>query len=260
MATWDNHDYGTHNGGAEFPLKEMSKRVFLDFFGEPQDSERRRKPGIYTAKVLGPAGKRVQVILLDTRSFKGPFVKDPRSKEEKKAAGLSGSLGNYLPNRDPDVSLLGAAQWSWLEQQLRVPADLRLVASSTQVIPDQKGMDEWGNYPLERSRLFDLFKSTGAENVVLLSGNVHFTEVSQLPGSDFPLTEFTSSGMTHTDERYASVESPYRVAGPSTQMNFGLVEIDWSTKPSPLITLRAIGVDGDTLLEHRLPLHQLQPE
>jgi alkaline phosphatase D len=35
MATWDNHDYGSHDGGVEFKLKEASKRIFLDFFGEP---------------------------------------------------------------------------------------------------------------------------------------------------------------------------------------------------------------------------------
>ena len=34
MATWDNHDYGKHNGGAEFELKELTKTKFLDFFGE----------------------------------------------------------------------------------------------------------------------------------------------------------------------------------------------------------------------------------
>ena len=32
LATWDNHDYGSHNGGAEFPLKEMTKKAFL---GQP---------------------------------------------------------------------------------------------------------------------------------------------------------------------------------------------------------------------------------
>ena len=26
MAAWDNHDYGTHNGGAEFELKEASRK------------------------------------------------------------------------------------------------------------------------------------------------------------------------------------------------------------------------------------------
>jgi AcrR family transcriptional regulator len=52
MATWDNHDYGTHNGGAEFELKEASKKMFLDFFGEPAESARRQRAGIYDAKVL----------------------------------------------------------------------------------------------------------------------------------------------------------------------------------------------------------------
>ena len=37
MATWDNHDYGLHNGGADFELKEVSRKIFLDFFGEPED-------------------------------------------------------------------------------------------------------------------------------------------------------------------------------------------------------------------------------
>jgi hypothetical protein len=37
MATWDNHDYGTYAGGADFVLKEKSKTIFLDFFGEPAD-------------------------------------------------------------------------------------------------------------------------------------------------------------------------------------------------------------------------------
>ena len=41
MATWDNHDYGHHSAGEEFPLKRESQEIFLDFFGEPADSERR---------------------------------------------------------------------------------------------------------------------------------------------------------------------------------------------------------------------------
>ena len=31
MATWDNHDYGTHAGGAEFPIKDVAKEIFLSF-------------------------------------------------------------------------------------------------------------------------------------------------------------------------------------------------------------------------------------
>jgi alkaline phosphatase D len=110
MATWDNHDYGSHNGGAEFPLKEMTTTAFLDFFEEPPDSVRRNRDGIYTEQTFGEPGKRVQVVLLDTRTFKAPPVRDPRTKEEKKAAGLSGSMGNYVPNADPEVTLLGSEQ------------------------------------------------------------------------------------------------------------------------------------------------------
>ena len=35
MATWDNHDYGHHSAGAEFPLKAQSQRIFLDLDGAP---------------------------------------------------------------------------------------------------------------------------------------------------------------------------------------------------------------------------------
>src|SRR3546814_10905031 len=38
VGTWDDHDYGRNNAGAEYPMKRQSKQVFLDFFGEPQNS------------------------------------------------------------------------------------------------------------------------------------------------------------------------------------------------------------------------------
>lgn len=258
LATWDNHDYGGHDGGAEFELKEKTKGIFLDFFGEPADSERRRTPGIYDSRIFGPVGRLVQVILLDTRWFQGPYTKDPRTKEQKKAAGLSSSMGNHLPNQNPDVSLLGDAQWECLEAQLRAPAEIRLIASSTQVIPDQKAMDEWGNYPGERERLFRLIDETGAKGVVLLTGNVHFAELSVWNDDPYPLYELTSSGMTHVNAAYAAADNRYRFAGPLVAHNFGLVEIDWHAKPAPALTLKAMGEDGRAGFSHRVPLGDLQ--
>ena len=76
MAVWDDHDYGTNDGHADFDLKEESQQLFLDFFGEPGDSERRRTPGVYDANVFGPAGRRIQVVLLDTRYFRTPPTPD----------------------------------------------------------------------------------------------------------------------------------------------------------------------------------------
>jgi alkaline phosphatase D len=254
LATWDNHDYGTHNGGADFELKESSKKMFLDFFEEPARSERRQRAGIYDAKVFGPAGKRVQIILLDTRTFRGPFKQDQRAKEERLKTG---KVGGYLPQDDRETTVLGDDQWAWLEEQLRVPAEIRLVCSSTQIIPDKKGLDEWGCFPHERQRLIDVIETTKANEVILLSGNVHFAEVSEVESRGKRLLEFTSSGLTHVNEKYSNAKNEFRIAGPYADLNFGLIEIDWA-KPSELITLKAIAADGSTAFAHRVILDNIE--
>ena len=245
IATWDNHDYGHHSAGREFPLKRESKALFLDFFGEPADSPRRQREGIYTAYEFGPEGRRLQIILLDTRSFKSSPLLADRPEDS------SGSLGKYAPLDDPGATLLGDAQWQWLSAQLAKPADLRLIVSSGQVIADQKGMDEWGNYPQERERLFRLIASVGADRVLLLSGNVHFSEVSITALESKPLLDFTSSGLTHVDVDYALVSNPYRVAGPVVVESFGLVEIDWDRPGVYGLTLSAITAQGLTAMQYR---------
>ncbi len=111
-------------------------------------------------------------------------------------------------------------------------------------------MDEWGNYPKERQRLFDLIGETDAGDVVLLSGNVHFSEISHVLNGGIVLHEFTSSGLTHVNEAYADAENPYRVAGPCKQISFGLIELDWSEQPQ--ISLRAVGVEGETILNYSI--------
>jgi alkaline phosphatase D len=255
MATWDNHDYGKHDGGADFPKKELTKKYFLDFFNEPAESERRQSPGIYDARIFGPQGKRVQIILLDTRWFKNPFKKDPRSKQELNKIG---KVGKYIPNTDPDATLLGEIQWHWLESQLKKPAEIRFIVSSTQIIANEKGMDEWGNYPADRQRLFDLIGSTGANGVILLSGNVHFAELSKTDEGPYPLYDFTSSGLTHVNETYGKAPNSFRVAGPYIDLNFGLVEIEWEAQPVPQIILKAMGLEGTVAFEYQIDSNVLK--
>jgi alkaline phosphatase D len=255
MATWDNHDYGTHSGGAEFPLKRVSRDIFLDFFNEPAGSPRRRREGVYDAKIFGPKDRRVQIILLDTRYFKGPTLRDERSAEEKQALSI---VGQYTPNADPDVTLLGEPQWQWLTEQLKQPAELRLIASSTQIIADEKGMDEWGNYPLERQRLLDLLTESDVNGVILLSGNVHFGEVSGLEILDYPLLEITSSGLTHINERYPEMKNAYRVAGPVVELNFGMVEVNWGAAEGPEVTISLNTIDGRRPFAYSFALGDIQ--
>jgi alkaline phosphatase D len=119
-------------------------------------------------------------------------------------------------------------------------------------------MDEWGCFPHERQRLFDLILATKAHGVILLSGNVHFAEISRVDTKAYPLVDFTSSGLTHINEAYAKAANEFRVAGPLADLNFGLVEIEWSAKPSAQITLKAIAAGGSVGFTHRISLSELQ--
>ena len=84
LAVWDDHDYGINDGSGNFTLKSSTQDLFLDFFDEPAGSLRRMTPGIYEVKTFGTEGKRVQIILLDTRYFRTPPLRDTRSDAEKR--------------------------------------------------------------------------------------------------------------------------------------------------------------------------------
>ena len=70
LAVWDDHDYGLNDGGADFPYKDLAKDLFLEFWKVPANDVRRTREGIYDSSIIGPAGMRVQVILLDVRWFR----------------------------------------------------------------------------------------------------------------------------------------------------------------------------------------------
>src|SRR5687768_3550031 len=64
IATWDDHDFGWNDDGRYYPFKKESKELFLNFFGEPSNSDRRKREGIYTSYMYEANGRRLQVILL----------------------------------------------------------------------------------------------------------------------------------------------------------------------------------------------------
>ena len=262
LATWDDHDYGRNDVGAEWEGKEASKEAFMEFFDIPEGSPLRKRGGIYDAKIFGPEGKRVQVILLDTRWFRGPIRK--MTKEElKEARAKSGKkVGRYLPDEESDSSMLGEEQWQWLTEELKKPAELRLLITSIQAIPNQHGWEKWGNLPKERKKLLDTIRDN-ATGVVLLSGDRHLSEISLLPpetdgGPFYPLYEVTSSGLNQTG--LPEEENRFRLEGTNiyNQPNFGLIEIDWSAA-DPVIAIQIRDEGGIVVREAKTTLGQLKP-
>jgi len=255
LATWDDHDYGVNDGGEWYTKRDESQEIMLDFFRVPQDSARRARRGVYGAYVFGPPGRRIQVILLDTRYFKSHHTKDERSDDEKKELNL---VGWYVPNNDPQTTILGAEQWKWLEAQLTEPAELRIIASSIQIVADEKGMESWGNFPHERQRLYDLIAKCNANNVLFISGDVHFTEISKTDQGPYPLYDFTSSSLTTGSPKWAAAVNQYRVSKSAyTEPTFGLIQINWNP-PQPSVTLRAHGETGEVAFELTVPFSELR--
>lgn len=238
LATWDDHDYGINDGGIEYPKKEQSKKLLLDFFGEPADSLRRQRPGIFMSYYFGAPGKRLQVILLDLRWFRTSLNVDPKSHD-------------YLPVTAADAELVGSEQWKWLENELKQPADLRLIASSIQFCSPEHPWEKWSNYPKDKARILALFDELKINNAFFISGDMHYGELSaeKTPGG-FEVFDVTSSGMNFV-ESGSQFKNRNRISLFDKAPNFGFIEIDWAKKPVPVSlqvrsSLGAVPIRHDT--------------
>jgi alkaline phosphatase D len=240
MATWDDHDYGLNDAGGSFPMRRWGEALFESFWGS-SDAVRSR-PGVYESTITGPEGRRVQVILLDTRFFRSDLKRMAWSKERP-------PLGGYLPDASADKTVLGEAQWAWLAQELAKPADLRIVVSSTQVITTAHQFEGWTNFPAERTRLLDLLHAREASGLVLLSGDRHAAGIYKAEHKGKTMWELTSSSLNLSfggdNERSTAREpDPARVTKFFSEENYGLIDIDWKAR-SLALTLK--GNTSDTL-------------
>jgi alkaline phosphatase D len=261
VATWDDHDFGENDAGAEYPMKEESRRLFLEFWGEPAESPRWSRDGIYTSYVFGPRGRRVQVILPDLRFNRTQITKldlgthTYKEWEEAKRAAGTFVPGPYARSPDPAATMLGERQWSWLEKQFEVPAELRIVASSLQVLADFPGWEAWINYARDHQRLIEVIREKRASGVVFISGDTHYAELSKLDVNvPYTLWDLTSSGLTEVWP--VDVPNANRVGAHVREPNFGLIEIDWS-RTSPTLVLQAITQSGKVAIRQQLKLSEI---
>jgi len=244
MATWDDHDYGLNDAGGGFPFRRWGEALFESFWGS-SDAVRSR-PGVYDSSITGPEGKRVQVILLDTRYFRSDLKRMAWSKDRP-------PLGGYLPDESLDKTMLGDEQWAWLEQELAKPADLRIVVSSTQVITTAHQYEGWTNMPVERNRLLEMLKRREASGLVILSGDRHAAGIYKTEHKGETMWELTSSSLnlsfgSDNDRSTAREPDPARITKFFSEENYGLVDIDWKAKA---LTMTLKSNTSSTLAEQR---------
>lgn len=251
LATWDDHDLGLNDGGADYPMRVESQKEFFDWLNEPAWSKLRKQEGVYQSRILGPPGQRTQIILLDTRYFRSPLKRV--SKEVAQPGGTA------IPHQDTRTTILGDKQWEWLEQSLCQPAELRLIVSSIQFAAEACGSESWANFPHEQRRLIELINKTKAKGVVFLSGDRHWSEVSALQQAvPYPLYDITASSLTQLHQRGAPTQNRHRVIDRTYhQPNVGALDIDWQATP-PDLNFRILDEHGQAQLETRISLGALQ--
>ncbi len=255
LATWDDHDYGYNDSGRHYPHKEESKEIFLDFFGEQGDSTIRNHPGIYHTAYFGEPGKRVQIIFPDLRTFRDKILPYNGNRAEDT---LYHYQLDYSPYTTADSTMLGEEQWKWLEAQLSISADLRIIASSTQFGITHNGYEAWANFPHEQKRFLDLIKTKKVPGVIFISGDVHYAEISKLtePGL-YPIYDVTSSGITSTWD--FATPNDNRIDGPVMENHCGLFTIDWEAS-DPTINIQIIDAAGKPRIVRTIKLSELSFE
>ena len=229
MATWDDHDFGLNDAGKSWARKDEAKDAFDAFWKQGVHED-----GVYSARDFGPEGKRVRVILLDTR-----YNRDD-------------------PGEEGDI--LGQTQWRWLEEELKKPgAQLMVIGSSIQVLANQHRFEKWGNFPKARTRLFDLIRDTGAKGVILISGDRHHAEISKLERNPagYPLFDVTSSGLTEKSS-IRNETNDLRMGEVYVGRNFGVIQVDWN-QADPTVSLEIRDEEGKRVREISFPLSQLAP-
>ena len=220
MSIWDDHDYGLNDAGGDWPLKKNSEKLF-EYIWIPEDDVRRTRDGIYFAKTIGPKNSRVQLIFLDTRFFRSSLLRAKGNANEK-----------YQQDHSVYKTMLGHAQWSWLQKVLKESAQIRLIVSSIQVIADGHGWEAWRTLPNERERLFKLLNKSEAENIFIVSGDRHSAAIYQRKDATInPLWEITSSSLNKPLTGLVAVRKeepgPFRIGDSYYGANFGIIYFDW---------------------------------
>lgn len=256
LTVWDDHDYGLNDAGADFEHRDASQALFNYVWAVPEGDPRTQRPGVYNSWIIGSEeGKRVQIIMLDTRYFRSELLRS----DEFGARGKE----RWLPDADPSKTMLGEAQWTWLEAELKKSADLRLVVSSIQVMSEGHGWEAWREFPLEREKLYKIIDAAGADGVIVLSGDRHsggFYERDDV--IEYPLFEATSSslnlparGFMNPDEPVYMEPDPNRLTDMIIDPNYGLIEIDWQ---SGAVAISLRDGEGGIIEERSISLGALQ--
>ncbi|HQY62142.1 MAG: alkaline phosphatase D family protein [Myxococcales bacterium] len=247
LATWDDHDFVANNsdgacGGREDALRGFREAWPNPSFGTPTT------PGAFTRSRFGP----VEVILADCRYYR-PRVNDP---------GRSCTLDGAPISTDFANGPLGAEQFTWLVDAIATStATFKLVGCGS--LFTSNGIDSWASFPEARDRLFADLATRKVPGVVLVSGDIHRTEVRVMPrATGYDMIELVSSPLA----QFPKATNPTRSVCAGTDArrrfcydwdSFIAVEAD-PTLPDPTLTATVHDEVGAAVFSYPIPSSRLR--
>ncbi|MDC3134293.1 alkaline phosphatase D family protein, partial [Bacteroidota bacterium] len=162
---------------------------------------------------------------------------------------------DYAPNYNKNITILGKKQWSWLENELKINADVRIIGSSTQFGVEWNGYETWENFPKEKQKMIDLIKNTNANNLFFISGDVHYSEISKIETEFYPLYDFTSSGLSST--WHFATPNKNRIEGPIMDNHFGLITIDFKESNNEFVKFENWDIHDNQRFEYTIDLKNI---
>ena len=224
LATWDDHDYGRNDAGAEYPRRRVAAGCSSTSSSEPQDSPRRSREGVYVVPGVRPAGQAGA-----GHPARHPLLPQPAAAASPTTpAGTSASTAQHRPG----ATVLGEAQWAWLAEQLKVPAELRLIGSEHPGGPRGARVRRSGaTSPPSAAASSTCSGDTRPAASSSSAATATSAELSQdrttRDGVGYPLYDLTSSSLNSPSKRPKGDVNRRRVGEASGAENFGMVRIDW---------------------------------
>lgn len=205
LHVWDDHDFVGDNTDGTAPGKEVALRVFTEYTANPGYGLP-EVPGIFSTHRHGPA----EFFLLDDRTWRGL-----------------------------DDSVLGDAQEAWLYDALAASdAPFKFIVSGSQFTTQGTG-DSWAVWPEAQERFVAALADI--PGVVLLSGDVHHSELRLLPGVGYDLPELTSSPLALGEPGNCPGDSEILACWEGD--NFIGVDVD-ATAADPTLRVSIVDVSG----------------
>ena len=230
FAIWDDHDYGPNDIGANYILKDESRKVFSSYFCNPSYGQNGQ--GIYSIVSWGD----VDVFMTDDRWWRS---------EDKIKDSVNGK-----PN--PDKRVLGKEQMEWLKNSLLYSqATFKIVAMGSQVLNPVSPFDKMWDFPIEYDELMNFIKEYNINGVMFLTGDRHHSEIIKVNRTGtYPLYDITVSPLTSNGYAFSEKEknNPYRVIGFDQKQNYARFSFS-GRRNDRKMTVEYLGLKGEKLGE-----------